>query len=87
MCFIMNGKKKMKKKCLLQTEYHMTVIKQMTGKVDVTAPASSRRPPVSLEYQRLSVRHFPHKITVESQRTGLVLHAKFASRLNVKLII
>ena len=27
----------------------MAVIRQMTGEVDVTAPGSSRRPPVSLE--------------------------------------
>ena len=41
--------KKTEKKCLLQTEYCMAVIRQMTGEVDVTAPGSSRRPPVSLE--------------------------------------
>ena len=52
-------------KCLLQTKYCMAVIKQMTGEVHVTAPDSSRRPPVSLEYQRLSGQHFPRKIIVE----------------------
>ena len=46
----------------------MAVIKQMTGEVDVTTPGSSRRPPVSLEYQRLSGRHFPCKIIVELQK-------------------
>ena len=49
----------------------MAVIKQMTGEVDVTAPGSSRRPPVSLEYQRLSGRHFPDKIIVESQKNRI----------------
>ena len=57
-------------KCLLQTEYCMAVMKQMTG-VDVTAPGSSRRPPVSLEYQRLSGQHFPHKTIVESQKNRI----------------
>ena len=64
-------KKKHTKKCLLQTEYCMAVIKQMTGKVDVTAPGSSRRPPVSLEHQRLSGQHFPCKIIVESQKNRI----------------
>ena len=57
--------KKNEKKCLLQTKYCMAVMKQMTGEVHVTAPDSSRRPPVSLEYQRLSGQHFPRKIIVE----------------------
>ena len=71
MCFIVSVKKMKKKKCLLQTEYRMAVIKQMTGEVDVTAPGSSRRLPVSLEYQRLSGRHFPCKIIVESQKNRI----------------
>ena len=79
-------KKKRKKKCLLQTEYCMAVIKQMTGEVDVTTPGSSRRPPVSLEYQRLSGRHFLVKSLLSCKRTGLVVHAKVASWLNEKLI-
>ena len=75
MCF--NGKKKkMKKKCLLQTEYCMTVIKQVTGEVDVTAPTSSRILPVSLEYQRLSGRPFPCKIIVESQKNRISCSCK-----------
>ena len=49
----------------------MAVIKQMTGEVDVTAPGSSRRPPVSLEYKRLSGRHFPCKIIFESQKNRI----------------
>ena len=40
----------------------------MTRKVDFTAPASSREPPVSLEYQRLSGWHFPHNIIDELQK-------------------
>ena len=49
----------------------MAVIKQMTGKADVTAPGSSRRPPVSLEHQRLSGQHFPRKIIAESQKNWI----------------
>ena len=77
MCFIVSGQKKKKKKSLLQTEYCMAVIKQMTGEVDVTVPGSSRRPPVSLEYQRLSGRHFLIK-SLSRKRTRLVVHTKFA---------
>ena len=68
--------KKNKKKCLLQTEYRMAVINQMIGEVDVTAPGSSRRPPVSLEYQRLSGQHFPRKIIVESQKNRISCSCK-----------
>ena len=53
------------KKYLIQTECCMSLLKQMAGKVDVTAIASIRRPPVSLEYQILSGWHFSHKIIVE----------------------
>ena len=70
MCFIVSGQKK-NFKCLLQTEYCMAAIKQMTGEVDVTAPGSSRRPPVSLEYQRLSGWHFPHKTIAELQKNRI----------------
>ena len=64
MCFNVSDQKN-EKKCLLQTKDCMAVIKQMTGEVHVTAPDSSRRPPVSLEYQRLSGQQFPRKIIVE----------------------
>ena len=43
----------------------------MTGEVDVTAPGSSRRLPVSLAYQRLSGQHFPRKVIVESQKNSI----------------
>ena len=86
MCFIVSGQKKKKKKSLLQTEYCMAVIKQMTGEVDVTVPGSSRRPPVSLEYQRLSGWHFLVKSLLSCKRTRLVVHTKFAFWLNEKLI-
>ena len=68
MHFIMNGKKN-EKKCQLQTEYHKAV--------NVTAPGSSSRPPVSLEYQRLSGWHFPCKIIVELQKNRISCACKF----------
>ena len=71
MCFIVSGQKNEEKKCLLQTEYRMALIKQMTGEVDVGAPGSGRRLPVSLEYQRLFGRHFPCKIVAESQKNRI----------------
>ena len=59
----------------------MTVIKQITRKIDVTALASSRRPSVSLEYQGLSGQHFPCKIIVDSQKVRISHSCKVCSNL------
>ena len=77
MCFIVNGQKN--KKSPLQTEYQTTVIKQIAREIYVTALASSRRPSVSLEYQRLSGQHFPCKIIVDSQKVRISHSCKICS--------
>ena len=74
------------KKCQFQTEHCMTVINEMTGEVDVTAPASSTKPSVSLEYQRLFVHTSLVKSLLSHKRTELDVHANFVSQLNMKSI-
>ena len=54
-----------------------------TGDILPTHKIFIERP---VEYQRLSGQHFLVKSLLSRKRTGLVVHAKFASWLNVKLI-
>ena len=64
----------------------MTFKKQITGEVDVTAPASNRRQLVSLEYQRLSGQYFSCKIIlVRSQRNRISRSCKVCIQAEVEI--